>query len=46
MIRPDCVPEMMFKDFGTRYLITDPRSDVYMKKDKKKRKPFDNKSSD
>jgi len=46
MIRPDCVPEMMYKDFGTRYLITDPRSDAHLNKDTKKRKPFDKKSSD
>ena len=32
---PDHVPSLMEKDFGTVVLITDPKSDKFMKKDLK-----------
>ena len=32
---PDHVPSLMEKDFGTVVLITDPKSDKFMKRDAK-----------
>lgn len=33
---PDHVTEMMNRDFGTKYLITDPKSDKYLNMSRKK----------
>lgn len=38
---PDNVPNMMESDFGTRVLITDPRSDVYLERIKTNTPPAD-----
>lgn len=36
----DAIPAMMQEDFGTKYLITDPKADRYLFSTKAKQKKF------